>query len=144
GHRAIGRQRTIAPNAHEPTNFAVQPLQPVHNLLNRSLIGLCFLAKHNHMANHGGVSCAAKVPQSIGLIPLHHNSITPNLLAGQFQLGLSRAASKSRGGVCRTFVFVVGGIFFSVLVNSLGCSWFGGWLPEAFTTKWYAFAIDEF
>jgi hypothetical protein len=42
------------------------------------------------------------------------------------------------------FVFVVGGIFFSVLVNSLGGSWFGGWLPEAFTTKWYAFAIDEF
>jgi putative spermidine/putrescine transport system permease protein len=42
------------------------------------------------------------------------------------------------------FLFVVGGIFFSVLVNSLGSSWFGGWLPESFTTKWYAFAIDEF
>ncbi|HEY3232117.1 MAG TPA: ABC transporter permease [Roseiflexaceae bacterium] len=42
------------------------------------------------------------------------------------------------------FVFVVGGIFFAVLVNSLGTSWFGGWLPESFTTKWYTFAVDEF
>jgi putative spermidine/putrescine transport system permease protein len=42
------------------------------------------------------------------------------------------------------FLFVVGGIFFSVLVNSLGSSWFGGWLPESFTTKWYAFAAEEF
>ena len=31
-----------------------------------------------------------------------------------------------------------------MLVNTLGSSWFGGWLPEACITKWYAFAIDEF
>ncbi|GAC1357446.1 MAG: ABC transporter permease subunit [Herpetosiphon sp.] len=42
------------------------------------------------------------------------------------------------------FMTLVGGIFFSVLVDSLGKSWFGGWLPEAFTSQWYRFALDEF
>ncbi len=32
----------------------------------------------------------------------------------------------------------------AVVTNSLGTSWFGGWLPEAFTTKWYASAWSEF
>lgn len=42
------------------------------------------------------------------------------------------------------FVFVVGGILLSVLVNSFASSWFGGWLPDGFTGKWYSFAVDEF
>ena len=32
----------------------------------------------------------------------------------------------------------------SVVVDSLGTSWFGGWLPKAFTTHWYADAWREF
>lgn len=32
----------------------------------------------------------------------------------------------------------------AVVTNSLGTSWFGGWLPEAFTANWYASAWEEF
>lgn len=42
------------------------------------------------------------------------------------------------------FVLIVGGILLSVLMNSFASSWFGGWLPDGFTGKWYAFAVDEF
>lgn len=42
------------------------------------------------------------------------------------------------------FVALVGGVFLSVLLNSFASSWFGGWLPDGFTGKWYAFAVDEF
>ena len=42
------------------------------------------------------------------------------------------------------FVILVGGVFLSVLMNSFATSWFGGWLPDGFTGKWYAFAVDEF
>lgn len=42
------------------------------------------------------------------------------------------------------FVLLVGGVFLSVLLNSFASSWFGGWLPDGFTGKWYAFAVDEF
>lgn len=31
-----------------------------------------------------------------------------------------------------------------MLLNSFASSWFGGWLPDGFTGKWYAFAVDEF
>ncbi len=42
------------------------------------------------------------------------------------------------------FALIVGGILLSVLMNSFASSWFGGWLPDGFTGKWYAFAVDEF
>jgi putative spermidine/putrescine transport system permease protein len=42
------------------------------------------------------------------------------------------------------FVLVVGSIFLTVLLNSFASSWFGGWLPDGYTGKWYAFAVDEF
>jgi putative spermidine/putrescine transport system permease protein len=42
------------------------------------------------------------------------------------------------------FVVLVGGVFLSVFLNSFATSWFGGWLPDGFTGKWYAFAVDEF
>lgn len=42
------------------------------------------------------------------------------------------------------FITLIGGIFFSVLASSFATSWFGGWLPESYTTKWYTFAVDEF
>ncbi|MGI8912051.1 MAG: ABC transporter permease [Rubrobacteraceae bacterium] len=42
------------------------------------------------------------------------------------------------------FVVLVGGVFLSVFLNSFASSWFGGWLPDGFTGKWYVFAVDEF
>ncbi|PXY22571.1 ABC transporter permease [Prauserella muralis] len=42
--------------------------------------------------------------------------------------------------------FLVGllGVIGSVLVNSFGTRWFGGWFPEGFTTNWYADAWQQF
>src|ERR687891_801141 len=42
------------------------------------------------------------------------------------------------------FVLLVGGVLFSVLLNSFASSWFGGWLPDGYTGKWYTFAVNEF
>jgi putative spermidine/putrescine transport system permease protein len=42
------------------------------------------------------------------------------------------------------FMLLVGGVFLSVFLNSFATSWFGGWLPDGFTGKWYVFAVDEF
>ncbi len=42
------------------------------------------------------------------------------------------------------FIALVGGIFFTVLFNSFASSWFGGWLPDGYTIRWYRFAVDEF
>lgn len=42
------------------------------------------------------------------------------------------------------FILNVFGIIAAVVVNSLGSRWFGTWLPESFTTKWYVSAWSEF
>jgi putative spermidine/putrescine transport system permease protein len=42
------------------------------------------------------------------------------------------------------FATLIGGIFFTVLLSSFANSWFGGWLPDSYSTKWYEFAVDEF
>lgn len=42
------------------------------------------------------------------------------------------------------FTSLIGGIFFTVLLSSFANTWFGGWLPDSFSTKWYVFAVDEF
>lgn len=42
------------------------------------------------------------------------------------------------------FLALIGGIFFTVLLSSFAKSWFGGWLPDAYTTRWYRFAVEEF
>jgi putative spermidine/putrescine transport system permease protein len=42
------------------------------------------------------------------------------------------------------FAVLVAGIFLSAFLNSIASTWFGGWLPDAYTTKWYRFAIAEF
>ena len=42
------------------------------------------------------------------------------------------------------FLALIGGIFFTVLFSSFASSWFGGWLPDGYTTRWYRFAVDEF
>lgn len=45
--------------------------------------------------------------------------------------------------VAAFFVFLIG-ILVSVLVDSFGRRWFGGWLPEELTASWYAEAWDRF
>ncbi len=42
------------------------------------------------------------------------------------------------------FIALIGGIFFTVLFDSFARTWFGGWLPDAYTTKWYSSAVQEF
>jgi putative spermidine/putrescine transport system permease protein len=42
------------------------------------------------------------------------------------------------------FAVLVAGIFLSAFLNSIASTWFGGWLPDAYTTKWYRFALSEF
>ncbi len=42
------------------------------------------------------------------------------------------------------FAALVLGIVLSVVLNSFAATWFGGWLPDAYTTKWYRFAVAEF
>lgn len=46
-------------------------------------------------------------------------------------------------GVAAFFVFLIG-ILVSVVVDSLGRSWFSSWLPEEFTFSWYAAAWERF
>jgi len=42
------------------------------------------------------------------------------------------------------FLLNLAGIILSVVVDSLGTSWFGTWLPEGFTTSWYQDAWSSF
>jgi len=42
------------------------------------------------------------------------------------------------------FMLLVAGVVCSVLVNSFGTRWFGTWLPQGFTTRWYAEAWRDF
>lgn len=46
-------------------------------------------------------------------------------------------------GTAAFFIFLIG-LLISVIVDSLGTSWFTNWLPEGFTTKWYASAWNTF
>jgi len=47
-------------------------------------------------------------------------------------------------GLVWLFVLNVAAVAASVAVDSFGTRWFGTWLPEGFTTKWYFSAWDEF
>ena len=46
-------------------------------------------------------------------------------------------------GAAAFFIFLIG-ILVSVVVDSLGKSWFNTWLPESFSTDWYANAWSQF
>ena len=41
-------------------------------------------------------------------------------------------------------VLVVGGILVSVVLDAFATSWFGGWLPDGFTDRWFRAAITDF
>ncbi|GAA2154683.1 ABC transporter permease [Actinomadura napierensis] len=47
--------------------------------------------------------------------------------------------------ICVAFFLVnLAALIFSVVVDSFGTRWFGGWLPEGFTKAWYSDAWEEF
>jgi putative spermidine/putrescine transport system permease protein len=60
----------------------------------------------------------------------------------------------TRGGIDRgalfvyavvgVLVLVVGGILVSVVLDAFATSWFGGWLPDGFTDRWFRAAITDF
>lgn len=64
----------------------------------------------------------------------------------------SRGRARTSKGPLFWVVWVVIGLFFlnlvalllSVVVDSFGTRWFGTWLPEAWTTRWYSAAWGEF
>jgi putative spermidine/putrescine transport system permease protein len=47
-------------------------------------------------------------------------------------------------GVVAFFLVNLAGVVGSVLVSSFGTKWFGTWLPQGFTTSWYADAWESF
>ncbi|TQM09144.1 ABC transporter permease [Pseudonocardia kunmingensis] len=47
-------------------------------------------------------------------------------------------------GAVAFFLVNLAGVVGSVLVSSFGTQWFGTWLPEGFTTSWYATAWQDF
>ena len=47
-------------------------------------------------------------------------------------------------GAVAFFFLILAGVIGSVVVDSLGRSWFGGWLPEGWTGHWYRDAWAEF
>ena len=60
-------------------------------------------------------------------------------------IGLSQRAFRIAFGVLMAFIILnVVAIVTVVVVDSLGTSWFTGWLPEGFTTAWYTKAWKEF
>ncbi|WP_207550050.1 ABC transporter permease [Thermostaphylospora chromogena] len=47
-------------------------------------------------------------------------------------------------GVMAFFLIFVAGVVGSVVVSSFAVSWFDGWLPEGWTTRWYGASWEEF
>lgn len=66
-----------------------------------------------------------------------------NRVPGERSLAAAPSTWFVWAGTAAFFVFLIG-ILISVIVDSLGTSWFTNWLPEGFTTTWYASAWDTF
>jgi putative spermidine/putrescine transport system permease protein len=47
-------------------------------------------------------------------------------------------------GATLVIALVVGGVLFSVLLDAFATSWFGGWLPDGYTDRWFKAAITDF
>ncbi len=64
----------------------------------------------------------------------------------------ARRAVRGRDVGGMTFVYavvalvalVVGGILLSVLLDAFATSWFGGWLPDGYTDRWFRAAVTDF
>ncbi len=47
-------------------------------------------------------------------------------------------------GAVAFFLVNLAGVIGAVVVNSVGERWFGSWLPQGWTTRWYASAWTDF
>ena len=47
-------------------------------------------------------------------------------------------------GATIVIALVVGGVLFSVLLDAFAVSWFGGWLPDGYTDRWFRAAVTDF
>lgn len=47
-------------------------------------------------------------------------------------------------GATAVIGLVVGGILLSVLLDAVATSWFGGWLPDGYTDRWFRAAVTDF
>src|SRR6266540_6075998 len=71
---------------------------------------------------------------------------------GSMRVATRRAPQRSEIDAGAVFVYivlagvavVVGGILISVLLDAFATSWFGGWMPDAYTDRWFRAAITEF
>jgi putative spermidine/putrescine transport system permease protein len=67
----------------------------------------------------------------------------PSVAPGERSLVASPSTWVVWAGTAAFFIFLIG-ILTSVMVDSLGRSWFTTWLPETFSTDWYSSAWDRF
>ena len=86
-------------------------------------------------------TCGAHVVESPP--PTHTKKRSGARAPGERSLVASPTTWFVWAGTAAFFIFLIG-ILVSVVVDSLGKSWFNTWLPESFSTDWYANAWNQF
>jgi putative spermidine/putrescine transport system permease protein len=69
--------------------------------------------------------------------------MTASLLTPRRRLALRPGAWLVWGAVA-FFLLILAGVVGAVVVDSFGTRWFGGWLPDGWTTRWYGTTWREF
>jgi len=69
--------------------------------------------------------------------------MTTSLLTPRRRLALRPGAWLVWGAVA-FFLLILAGVVGAVVVDSFGTRWFGGWLPDGWTTRWYGTTWREF
>jgi len=75
--------------------------------------------------------------------PTHPKKRSGARAPGERSLAASPTTWFVLAGTAAFFIFLIG-ILVSVVVDSLGKSWFNTWLPESFSKDWYTNAWDQF
>jgi len=75
--------------------------------------------------------------------PTHANKRSGARAPGERSLAASPTTWFVWAGTAAFFIFLIG-ILVSVVVDSLGKSWFNTWLPASFSKDWYTSAWDQF
>ena len=75
--------------------------------------------------------------------PTHPKKRSGARAPGERSLAASPTTWFVWAGTAAFFIFLIG-ILVSVVVDSLGKSWFNAWLPESFSKDWYTNAWDQF
>lgn len=89
---------------------------------------------------------AAQTVVTPGLDPVPSKKVKPRDAArvpGERSLVASPTTWVVWAATAAFFVLLIG-ILVSVVVDSFGKSWFRGWLPESWSTSWYAGAWDQY